>query len=53
MFVADDNILFFRANMDEATRIRQILDKYAAASGQLIKFEKSGLLFSKDLDTHL
>lgn len=46
---ADDTILFSQANVHEATMVRDILDKYAAVSGQIIKMEKSTMVFSPNI----
>lgn len=46
---ADDTILFTRATVQEAEVVRAILDKYAAASGQIINIEKSTMVFSPNL----
>lgn len=43
---ADDTIIFFRATEEEAGVLKQILDLYATASGQVINFEKSFMTFS-------
>ncbi|XP_019155139.1 PREDICTED: uncharacterized protein LOC109152006 [Ipomoea nil] len=46
LFFADDNLLFFRANQHEAFKIKECLDVYCEASGQLVNFEKSNVVFS-------
>lgn len=43
---ADDTMLFCRANEEEAGTLKRLLDLYAAASGQVINFEKSAITFS-------
>lgn len=43
---ADDTVLFCRASLMEANEIIRILDRYAAASGQIIKLDKSIMTFS-------
>ncbi|XP_019179933.1 PREDICTED: uncharacterized protein LOC109175136 [Ipomoea nil] len=45
-FFADDSLLFFRALQSEALKIKECLDLYSAASGQLINFDKSNAVFS-------
>ncbi|XP_019150111.1 PREDICTED: uncharacterized protein LOC109146914 [Ipomoea nil] len=46
LFFADDSLLFFRANQREAVNIKQCLDLYSLASGQLINFDKSNAVYS-------
>ncbi|CAN1753153.1 Transposon TX1 uncharacterized 149 kDa protein [Linum perenne] len=50
LFFADDCIFFFRAGTQDARAIRRIIDTYAAASGQLINYKKSGIFFSRETD---
>jgi hypothetical protein len=44
---ADDTLLFFRASVEEATRVQQIVDIYANGTGQLINPTKCSIIFSK------
>ncbi|XP_075504360.1 uncharacterized protein LOC142541783 [Primulina tabacum] len=46
LFFADDNLLFFRATLEDCMVVRNCLELYERASGQLINFEKSSLSFS-------
>ncbi|XP_019183755.1 PREDICTED: uncharacterized protein LOC109178674 [Ipomoea nil] len=46
LFFADDSLLFFRANEHEAKTIKDCLDVYSSASGQLINYDKSSAVFS-------
>ncbi|XP_057803522.1 uncharacterized protein LOC131018836 [Salvia miltiorrhiza] len=46
LFFADDSLLFFNAKAIGAQAIRQALDLYSAAFGQLVNFEKSAVSFS-------
>lgn len=50
LLFADDSFIFFKANTEESLRLKQLLDDYAAASGQIINFEKSSITFSKNVD---
>ncbi|KAK2638289.1 hypothetical protein Ddye_026084 [Dipteronia dyeriana] len=43
---ADDSLLYSKATSDNCTTIRNLLDDYASASGQLINFEKLALCVS-------
>ncbi|CAN1814412.1 Putative ribonuclease H protein At1g65750 [Linum perenne] len=47
LLFADDSFFFFRAEIEETRKIKDIFQKYGAASGQLINFSKSGIFFSK------
>ncbi|CAN1758076.1 Transposon TX1 uncharacterized 149 kDa protein [Linum perenne] len=46
LLFADDSFFFSRADISEARCVRQIFETYARASGQLINYNKSGLMFS-------
>lgn len=39
--LADDRMIFTRANSESCTIIKNILDKYCSMSGQLVNFHKS------------
>jgi hypothetical protein len=47
LLFADDTLLFFKANQDEAIHVRQVLDIYASSTGQLINPSKCSLLFGE------
>jgi hypothetical protein len=47
LLFADDSLLFFKANEDQAMRIHELLTKYATSTGQLINPGKCSLLFGK------
>lgn len=49
LLFANDNFIFFKANPLESQVIKTILEDYAAASGQIINFEKSAISFSKNV----
>lgn len=49
LLFADDSFMFFNATTEEATRIKGILDHYAAISGQAVNFQKSGIMFSSNI----
>ncbi|CAN0880227.1 LINE-1 reverse transcriptase homolog [Linum grandiflorum] len=53
LLFADDSLFFFRATVAEARTLKDIFIKYARASGQLINYDKSGITFTKDLNSHL
>lgn len=45
---ADDYVFFIKATKDNCTTLREILDKYCLASGQLVNLEKSCTFFSEN-----
>jgi hypothetical protein len=48
LLFADDSLLFFKAREDQALRVKQVLDKYASSTGQLINPSKCSVLFGKE-----
>lgn len=50
LLFADDSLLFFRADKDNALKVKQILASYKAATGQSINYQKSGLAISPGLN---
>lgn len=46
LLFADDTLLFFLANGEEAERVKHALDVYATGTGQLINPSKCSILFS-------
>ncbi|KAK2661448.1 hypothetical protein Ddye_000022 [Dipteronia dyeriana] len=49
LFVADDNLLFAKANDNNCRAIKHILDDYALASGQEVNFGKSAICTRKEV----
>ena len=47
LLFADDTIIFCRADLSHAILIKDLLDKYAAALGQLVNYSKTDVSFSK------
>jgi hypothetical protein len=47
LLFADDTLLFFKATNQEAMQVRDVLDSYAKATGQLINNAKCSTMFSK------
>jgi hypothetical protein len=45
LLFADDTLLFFKANPQQSQNVSQIIDAYAAATGQLINRAKCSILF--------
>lgn len=50
MFV-DDCMLFYRSTEAECTKLKEVLEMYGQASGQMINFQKSGVMFSSNVDS--
>jgi hypothetical protein len=46
LLFADDSLILMRADIDNATKLKQILDDYCSASGQLVSTAKSSIFFS-------
>ncbi|KAK6145445.1 hypothetical protein DH2020_022265 [Rehmannia glutinosa] len=46
----DDTLIFGHATTQEAINLKFAIDLYSAASGQCINFEKSGILFSSNMN---
>ncbi|XP_019150316.1 PREDICTED: uncharacterized protein LOC109147128 [Ipomoea nil] len=53
LFFADDSLLFFKASEREALKVKECLDVYSRASGQLINFEKSSAVYSSNTPSHV
>ena len=53
LFFADDSFLFFKSNMQECGMIKNCLDAYEKASGQVVNFQKSSISFSSNMPVHL
>jgi hypothetical protein len=51
LLFADDSILFFEANMDQAMRVKSILSKYELATGQILSPDKCSLLLGNKCTT--
>ncbi|XP_050211979.1 uncharacterized protein LOC126662136 [Mercurialis annua] len=52
LFFADDSILFAKANERECRYLKEVIRKYECASGQLVNFDKSEMMFSRGTPTH-
>ena len=49
IFFADDSFIFFRANVNEAASIKELLAVYGRASGQVVNSNKSSISFSANV----
>lgn len=53
LLFADDCLLFCRADRQQCSTLKNILQTYERASGQAINFDKSGVFFSKNVNEQL
>ena len=53
LFFADDSLFLFRADMLQCQVFKEVLQKYAEATGQVINLNKSSLTFGKKVDQDL
>jgi hypothetical protein len=51
LLFADDSILFFEANIEQATRVKSVLNTYEKAIGQMLSSEKCSLLLGNKCTT--
>ncbi|CAN0925165.1 hypothetical protein LINGRAHAP2_LOCUS34604 [Linum grandiflorum] len=49
LLFADDSFFFAEGCLDDARALKDIFNRYAATSGQLINFHKSSIMFSKNI----
>jgi hypothetical protein len=49
----DDSLILMKANMTNATSLRQVLDQYCASLGQLVSQAKCSMFFSPNVDTRV
>jgi hypothetical protein len=52
LMFADDLLICGRANLQEASRMRDILQAFCSTSGQILNWSKSGIIFSKHVQPH-
>ncbi|XP_019172535.1 PREDICTED: uncharacterized protein LOC109167892 [Ipomoea nil] len=48
LFFADDSLLFFKANAQEASEIKNCLSVYENLSGQVVNYHKSSICYGKN-----
>lgn len=53
LLYADDLIITGTATVEEANQIKSIIDKFCRKSGQTPNWDKSGILFSKHIPSHI
>ena len=49
LLFADDSLILMKANLTNATSLRQVLDQYCASSGQLVSEAKCSIFFSPNV----
>lgn len=49
-FFADDSLVFLKASNKECHKLKEVLEVYEKATGQVINFEKSECLISKNVE---
>jgi hypothetical protein len=50
LLFADDSLILLKANLTNATSLRQVLDQYCASSGQLVSEAKCSIFFSPNVE---
>lgn len=53
LLFADDGLLFFRATRESAREIKEVLQLYCQASGQMVNMDKSSIFFAKGCNQSL
>jgi hypothetical protein len=53
LLFTDDTLLFFKAETGQAEAIRDLVDTYARATGQLINMGKCSIMFGRGCATHI
>ncbi|XP_019154304.1 PREDICTED: uncharacterized protein LOC109150749 [Ipomoea nil] len=48
LFFADDSLLFFKANVQEASEVKRCLSVYEDLSGQVVNYHKSSICYSRN-----
>ena len=49
LLFADDSLILMKADMNNATSLKQVLDQYCASSGQVVSEAKCGTYFSPNV----
>ena len=50
LLFADDSLILMKADMTNATSLRQVLDQYCESSGQMVSESKCSIYFSLNVD---
>ncbi|XP_024200200.1 uncharacterized protein LOC112203464 [Rosa chinensis] len=51
LLFADHSMLYAQASLEDCYQIQEVLETYGRASGQLVNFDKSSVVFSKNVDS--
>jgi hypothetical protein len=51
LLFVDDSLILMKANLTNATSLRQVLDQYCASLGQIVSQAKCSVFFSPNVDT--
>lgn len=53
LFFVDDSLIFTKASIEDCHHLKRIFYYYAAASGQLFKYDKSSMFFNGNINSRL
>ena len=53
LLFADDSLILMKANMNNATSLRQVLGQYCTSSGQMVSESKCSIFFSPNVNVEL
>jgi hypothetical protein len=53
LLFADDSLILMKANMINATSLRQVLDQYCASLGQFVSESKCSIFFSPNVEVEV
>lgn len=53
LFFVDDSLIFTKASIEDCHHLKRIFYCYAAASGQLFKYDKSSMFFNGNINSRL
>jgi hypothetical protein len=53
LLFADDSLILMKANLINATSLRQVLDQYCASSGQMVSETKCSIFFGPNVDVEV
>ncbi|XP_061999168.1 uncharacterized protein LOC133716477 [Rosa rugosa] len=53
LLFADDSMLYANASLDDCYQIQDVIETYGRASGQLVNFDKSSVVFSKNVSDYM
>ncbi|XP_061999224.1 uncharacterized protein LOC133716539 [Rosa rugosa] len=53
LLFADDSMLYANATLEDCYHIQDVIETYGRASGQLVNFDKSSVVFSKNVSEYM